>query len=205
MCWNITHIGFLSLNRQIPVISYSFSLKYHYTIINFMMLSWCAVLPLACESRSNSGRCDRKYVCCSQATLPQSFWQQCRKCFAITEGESSTGHYTYLLSSTPFIPWWPKIRDSYSVKMSSTWQKAHLKKEQTQTQGGPMHTQVTGYFWKRRFVLCFIAYRPLVKGVFWHQKCRILKTVSRVEMFENVGFSFTCGRTKTEFKNAMMS
>ena len=24
-------------------------------------------------------------------------------------------------------------------------------------------------------------------------------------MFENVGFSFSCGRTKTEFKNAMMS
>lgn len=35
--------------------------------------------------------------------------------------------YSWSLS-TPLIPWWPNIRDSYSVKISSTSQKAHLKK-----------------------------------------------------------------------------
>ena len=137
------------------MISYTFSLKYHYTIkktsgknkeshqLHDAVLMCSATL--ACEQQTyfrssllslrRERSDDRKYVCCSQAMLPQSLWQQCRKCFAITEGELSTGHQTYLLSSAPFIPWWPKIRDSYSVKMSSTWQKAHLKKKQTQTQG----------------------------------------------------------------------
>ena len=38
------------------------------------------------------------------------------------------------------------------------------------------------------------------------QKPRFLKTVSRKEIFQNAGFSFTCGRTKTEFfSKTMMS
>ena len=31
-----------------------------------------------------------------------------------------------------------------------------------------------------------------------HRKCIFSKTFSRVEIFEKAGFSFTCGRTKTE-------
>ena len=31
---------------------------------------------------------------------------------------------------------------------------------------------VAGYFWKRRFFSCVLAFRPCVNGVFGHQKCR---------------------------------
>ena len=36
------------------------------------------------------------------------------------------------------------------------------------------------------------------KRPFWALKTMLSKAVPRVEIFENAGFSFTCGRTKTE-------
>ena len=46
-----------------------------------------------------------------------------------------------------------------------------------------------------------------VFGVLWHQppKSQVMKTTPRVEIFENAGLSFTCGRKKTRVFNTMMS
>ena len=66
--------------------------------------------------------------------------------------------------------------------MSSTWQKAHLKKKKHRLRA---HPQVSGYFWKRRFFLCFIAFCPHVNGVFGPPKRRFLKTpASRLRVDE---------------------
>ena len=43
-----------------------------------------------------------------------------------------------------------------------------------------------------------LAHRPHLSGENGHRKRIFSKTVSRVEIFENADFSFTCGRTKTE-------
>ena len=43
-----------------------------------------------------------------------------------------------------------------------------------------------------------VACRPHVSGENVHQKPLFSKTLSRVEIFENAGFSTTCRRTKTE-------
>ena len=43
-----------------------------------------------------------------------------------------------------------------------------------------------------------MAYRPHVSDENGHPKRIFSKTLSRVEIFENAGFSFTCGRKKTE-------
>ena len=43
-----------------------------------------------------------------------------------------------------------------------------------------------------------LAYYPHVSGENGHLKRMFSKTLSRVEIFGNAGFSFTCGRTKTE-------
>ena len=44
--------------------------------------------------------------------------------------------------------------------------------------------------------------RPHVNGVFGNRKRRFSKTLSRVEIFENAGFAYTCGRAKTKvFEN----
>ena len=43
-----------------------------------------------------------------------------------------------------------------------------------------------------------LAHRPHVSGRNGHRKRIFSKTHSRVEIFENAGLSFTCGRTKTE-------
>ena len=67
------------------------------------------------------------------------------------------------------------------------------------------HPQVSGYFWKRIFFLHFTAFCSHVNGVFGPPTRRFLKTFPRVKIFENTGFSFKCGRTKTEFKNTTMS
>ena len=44
-------------------------------------------------------------------------------------------------------------------------------------------------------------------GVLWHQppKSQVMKTTPRVEIFENAGLSFTCGRKKIRLSNTMMS
>ena len=43
-----------------------------------------------------------------------------------------------------------------------------------------------------------LAYPLHVTGETGHSKRNFSKTLFRVEIFENAGFSFTCGRTKTE-------
>ena len=43
-----------------------------------------------------------------------------------------------------------------------------------------------------------LAYRPHLSGENGHRKRTFSKTLSRAEIFENAGLSFTCGRTKTE-------
>ena len=50
---------------------------------------------------------------------------------------------------------------------------------------------------KRRF-FSSVACRPHVSGENGHRKPVFSKTLSRVETFENAGFSTTCRRTKTE-------
>ena len=55
------------------------------------------------------------------------------------------------------------------------------------------------YFW---YFFSRLAYSPHVSVENGHRKRIFLKMLSRVEIFENAGFSFTCGRTKAEvFKN----
>ena len=51
--------------------------------------------------------------------------------------------------------------------------------------------------WKQRFFLR-LAYRPLVSREKGHRQRIFSKTLSRVEIFKNTGFSFTRGRTKIE-------
>ena len=51
--------------------------------------------------------------------------------------------------------------------------------------------------------ICFsyfpgLAYRPHLSGKNGHRKRIFSKALSSVEILENAGFSFTCGRTKTE-------
>ena len=43
-----------------------------------------------------------------------------------------------------------------------------------------------------------LVYRPHVSGKNGYRKRIFPETISRVEIFENAGFSFTCGRTKME-------
>ena len=59
---------------------------------------------------------------------------------------------------------------------------------------------------KRRF-FSSVACHPHVSGENGHRKPVFSKTLSRVEIFENAGFSTTCRRTKTEVfqMNMMMS
>ena len=58
-------------------------------------------------------------------------------------------------------------------------------------------------FLKTEVFSSVLALRPHVNGVFGERKRRFSKTLSRVEVFENAVFVFTCGRVKTEvFENA---
>ena len=53
-----------------------------------------------------------------------------------------------------------------------------------------------------------LAFRIRVNGVFCHQNRRFLNMDPRVEIFENAGWSFSFGRTKTKsrrFSNTMVS
>ena len=77
---------------------------------------------------------------------------------------------------------------------------AHHKapKYKSQFPLGPVHTYPF-LFENAHF---FSAYGPHASGENDHRKPIFSKTLSRVEIFENTGFSFTCGRTKTEiFEN----
>lgn len=53
-----------------------------------------------------------------------------------------------------------------------------------------------GFFWKRRLFPSVFAFLLHVNGVFGLQKGRFLKTVARVEFFENAGLSFSCHETE---------
>ena len=57
---------------------------------------------------------------------------------------------------------------------------------------------VSLFAWKRRFFSSALAYRPHVSDENSDPKRIFSKTISWVEIFENAGFSFTCGRKKTE-------
>ena len=46
---------------------------------------------------------------------------------------------------------------------------------------------------------------PHVSAENGHRKLIFSQTLSRVEIFENAGFSFSCGLTKMKVSNAMMS
>ena len=50
---------------------------------------------------------------------------------------------------------------------------------------------VSGYFVKQEIFFSVLVCRPPANGV-------LLKTVPRVEILKNAGFSFTCGRTQTD-------
>ena len=57
-------------------------------------------------------------------------------------------------------------------------------------------------FLKKEGFFSVLALRPHVNGVFGMRKRRFLKTLSRVEVFENAVFVLTCGQVKTEvFEN----
>ena len=57
-------------------------------------------------------------------------------------------------------------------------------------------------FLKTEVFFSVLALRPHVNGVFGMRKRRFSKTLSRVEVFENAVFVFTCGRVKTKvFEN----
>ena len=59
-------------------------------------------------------------------------------------------------------------------------------------------------FLKTEVFFSVLALRPHVNGVFGMRKRRFSKTLSRVEVFENTVFVFTCRRVKTEvFENAV--
>ena len=59
-------------------------------------------------------------------------------------------------------------------------------------------------FLKTEVFFSVLALRPHVNGVFGMRKRRFSKTLSRVEVFENAVFVFTCRRVKTEvFENAV--
>ena len=56
---------------------------------------------------------------------------------------------------------------------------------------------------KTHLFLSVLGERPHGDGVFGHQKRIFSKTLSRVDLFENAVFMFSCGRVKTElFENA---
>ena len=58
-------------------------------------------------------------------------------------------------------------------------------------ESGPAYTKLGGYFFSG------LVYGPHVSVENGHRKRILLKMLSRLEIFENFGFSFTCGRTKT--------
>ena len=65
---------------------------------------------------------------------------------------------------------------------------------------GPVHTYAD--IFKNGGFFSVLALRPHVNGVFGMRKRRFSKTLSRVEVFKNAVFVFTCGRVKTEvFEN----
>ena len=57
---------------------------------------------------------------------------------------------------------------------------------------------VSVFVWKTEIFISDLAYRPHVSGENGHRKPNFSKTHSGVEILENTGFSFPCGRTKTE-------
>ena len=58
-------------------------------------------------------------------------------------------------------------------------------------------------FLKTHLFLSVLGSRPHGDGVFSHRKRSFSKTLSRVDLFENAVFLFSCGRVKTElFENA---
>ena len=50
-----------------------------------------------------------------------------------------------------------------------------------------------------------LSYRVHVLGKNSHRNCIFSKTLSKVKIFQNAGFSSTCGRTKTELFEYEMS
>ena len=61
---------------------------------------------------------------------------------------------------------------------------------------GAVHTYP--FLLENEYFFSGLAYRPLEFGENGHRKRIFSKTLSRVEIFENAGFSSTCGRTKTD-------
>ena len=62
---------------------------------------------------------------------------------------------------------------------------------------GPVHTHLF-LLENRDFFPSALAYRPHVSHENGHRRRIFLNTLSRVEIFENAGFSFACGRKKTK-------
>ena len=58
--------------------------------------------------------------------------------------------------------------------------------------------QISVVVWKRIFFCSGLAYQPRVSGGNVYRKRIFSKTLSRVEIFYNAGYSFTCGSTKME-------
>ena len=67
-------------------------------------------------------------------------------------------------------------------------------------------TRIYSLFESGLFFASGLTYRPHVSGERGHPKRILSKTLSRVETFDNAGFSFTRGPTKMElFFNTMMT
>jgi hypothetical protein len=58
-------------------------------------------------------------------------------------------------------------------------------------------------FLKTEVFLSVLVLRPHVNGVYGNRKRRFSKTLSRVEVFENAVFVFSCGRAKTKVSKTM--
>ena len=62
------------------------------------------------------------------------------------------------------------------------------------------HPHVSVFFWKRNFLRCGYGFRPHVSDENGHRKRNFLKTLSRVEFFENAVFVFPCWRGNGTFR-----
>ena len=97
-------------------------------------------------------------------------------------------HHTFFVCKFP-----PRARGRRHCTTSATLKKRKFNFQATFSSRsllwyiGP-RPHVSVFVWKRRFFSSGLAYR----------KCIFLKSLSRVQIFENTGFSFTCGWTKTQ-------
>ena len=129
-----------------------------------------------------------------------------------------TAYYRHSESSTPLVilrPWvvdWQRIESGPTVLKSGT-QPTELFTNQSAVDfpvfcirpRPHVSVSIREFFF---FLMKILAFRIRVNGVFGHQKRRFFNMDPWVDIFENAGWSFSFGRTKTKtrsFSNTMMS